>query len=70
MHILDVQREHGEAEPRIKLFKLHAVNNAGSKCKLWLQLLTQIKTARRDNGLGWLAMAQPRERKQKQINQL
>jgi len=34
MHILDVQREHGEAEPRIKLLKLHAVNNAGSKCKL------------------------------------
>lgn len=34
MHILDVQREHGEAEHRIQFLKLLAVNNAGPKCKL------------------------------------
>jgi len=34
MHILDVQREHGEAEHGIQLLELPAVNDAGPECKL------------------------------------
>jgi len=34
MHILDVQREHGEAEHGVQLLELPAVNNAGPECKL------------------------------------